>query len=244
MRYLIISDIHANRHALEAVLADAAIRGYDATLCLGDIVGYGGDPAAALALTMALEPVGLIRGNHDKVCAGLEPATSFNDVARRAVEWTRQTLSGAELSTLAALPRGPVRITSDLEICHGAPFNEDHYVFDRSDAGRAMSSTSARLCLFGHTHLPALYSTPAHPVSYGDRDNDEYQLPREGGVLINVGSVGQPRDGDPRAAYGLLDLERSTLQLRRVEYDVTGAQAAIRAAGLPAWLANRLATGE
>jgi predicted phosphodiesterase len=244
VRYLIISDIHANRHALEAVLADAASRGYDATLCLGDVVGYGGDPAAALELTLALKPAGLIRGNHDKVCAGLEPASSFNDVARRAVEWTRQTLSETDLRTLAALPRGPVRIADDLEICHGAPFNEDHYVFDRVDAGRAMSSASARICLFGHTHLPAVYSTPAHPVTCADGDTDQYQLPREGGVLINVGSVGQPRDGDPRAAYGLLDLERCTLQLRRIEYDVAGAQAAIRAAGLPAWLATRLATGE
>jgi diadenosine tetraphosphatase ApaH/serine/threonine PP2A family protein phosphatase len=244
VKYLIISDVHANRHALEAVLADAAARGYDAVLSLGDVVGYGGDPAAALEMTLALDPVGLIRGNHDKVCAGLEPATSFNDVARRAVEWTRQTLSASELNTLAALPRGPVRITDDLEICHGAPFNEDHYVFDRMDAGRAMSSASARICLFGHTHLPAVYSTPAHPVAYGNRDDEEYQLPREGAVLINVGSVGQPRDGDPRAAYGLLNLERATLELRRVAYDVAGAQAAIHAAGLPAWLANRLATGE
>lgn len=244
MRYLVISDVHANRHALEAVIADAAARGYDATLCLGDVVGYGGDPGAALDLTLALEPLGFIRGNHDKVCAGLEPATSFNDVARRAVEWTRATLSETQLATLAALPRGPVRITDELEICHGAPFNEDHYVFDRSDAGRAMSSAAARICLFGHTHLPAVYSTPAHPVQRSEVTDDEYRLPRDGAMLINVGSVGQPRDGDPRAAYGLLDLGRSTLQLRRVQYDIAGAQAAIRLAGLPAWLANRLATGE
>lgn len=244
MRYLIITDIHANRHAFEAVLADAATRGYDATLCLGDVVGYGADPAAALDLTLALEPVGLIRGNHDKVCAGLEPATSFNDVARRAVEWTRETLSSDQVRILAALPRGPVRITDELEICHGSPLNEDHYVFDRGDAGRAMNCASARICLFGHTHLPAVYSTPAHPVARADESDELYRLPREGAVLINVGSVGQPRDGDPRAAYGLLDLERSTLLLRRVPYDVAGAQAAIRAAGLPPWLAKRLATGD
>jgi len=245
VRYLIISDLHANRHALDAVLADAAARGYDATICLGDVVGYGGDPAATLDLTLALEPVGLIRGNHDKVCAGLEPATSFNDVARRAVEWTRAALSPAQVATLAALPRGPLRITEDLEICHGAPFNEDFYVFDRNDASRALSSASARICLFGHTHLPAIYTTVGHPMEAAlNGDPDERRLPREGAVLINVGSVGQPRDGDPRAAYGLLDLERETLQMRRVSYDVAGAQAAITAAGLPAWLARRLATGE
>jgi predicted phosphodiesterase len=245
VRYLILSDLHANRHALDAVLADAAARGYDATICLGDVVGYGGDPAATLDRTMALEPVGLIRGNHDKVCAGLEPATSFNEVARRAIEWTRAVLSPAQLATLAALPRGPMRITQDLEICHGAPFNEDFYVFDRTDASRALHSASARICLFGHTHLPAIYATVGHPVALVPKgDPDERRLPAEGAVLINVGSVGQPRDGDPRAAYGLLDLERQTLQMRRVAYDVAGAQAAITAAGLPAWLARRLATGE
>jgi diadenosine tetraphosphatase ApaH/serine/threonine PP2A family protein phosphatase len=244
VRYLVISDIHANRHALEAVLADAASCGYDATLCLGDVVGYGGDPAAALAQTLALEPIGFIRGNHDKVCAGLEPSTSFNEVARRAVDWTRHTLSQTELDTLAALPRGPLLISKDLEICHGTPFHEDHYVFDRADAGRAMQSASARICLFGHTHLPALYSTPNRPVAHDDRHRDEYKLPSAGAVLANVGSVGQPRDGDPRAAYGLLDLDRLTLQFRRVAYDIAGAQAAIRSAGLPGWLATRLATGE
>ncbi|ODS59524.1 MAG: hypothetical protein ABS36_00915 [Acidobacteria bacterium SCN 69-37] len=246
MRYLILTDIHANRHALQAVLADAAVQGYDTVLCLGDIVGYGGEPGAALDLTLGLSPTGLIRGNHDKVCAGLEPATSFNDVARRAAEWTHAVLSPAQLRILVALPRGPMRITGDLEICHGTPFNEDQYVFDVGDAGRAMRSAACRVCLFGHTHLPALYSTPAHPVERlldGDGDG-EYRLPREGSALINVGSVGQPRDGDPRAAYGLLDLERSTIRMRRVAYDIAGAQAAIRAAGLPAWLAQRLASGE
>jgi predicted phosphodiesterase len=245
VRYLIISDLHANRHALDAVLADAAARGYDATICLGDVVGYGGDPAATLDRTLALEPVGLIRGNHDKVCAGLEPATSFNDVARRAIEWTRTALSPEQVATLAGLPRGPIRITDDLEICHGAPFNEDFYVFDPTDASRALRSASARICLFGHTHLPAIYTTVGHPMEpAATGEADERRLPREGAALINVGSVGQPRDGDPRAAYGLLDLERQTLQMRRVAYDIAGAQAAIAAAGLPAWLARRLATGE
>jgi diadenosine tetraphosphatase ApaH/serine/threonine PP2A family protein phosphatase len=107
-----------------------------------------------------------------------------------------------------------------------------------------MRSTTARICLFGHTHLPAIYSTPAHPVVRVDGADDTYLLPAEGGVLVNVGSVGQPRDGDPRAAYGLLDLDRLTLELRRTPYDVSAAQSSIRAAGLPEWLAHRLATGE
>lgn len=244
MRYLILTDIHANRQALEAVLADAAARGFDAVLCLGDIVGYGADPGAALDITLALEPVGLIRGNHDKVCAGLESSSSFNEVARKAVEWTREAMTPSQLAALAGLPRGPLRVAADLEICHGTPFNEDYYVFDVGDAGRAMSSASARVCLFGHTHVPAIYSTPAHPVTRSDQDQEAFSLPSEGTVLINVGSVGQPRDGDPRAAYGLLDLDAAVLELRRVVYDVAGAQAAIRDAGLPAWLAARLAKGQ
>lgn len=244
MRYLIITDIHANRHALEAVLADARRHGFDAALCLGDIVGYGAEPGAALDLTLALEPAGLIRGNHDKVCAGLEPATAFNDVARRAAEWTHDVLSPEHLRQLVALPRGPVLISDEVEICHGTPWNEDQYVFDRFDAARAMRSASRRLCFFGHTHLPAIYSTPSHPVQKVEGSDEVYVLPEEGAVLINVGAVGQPRDGDPRAAYGLLDVERSTLRLRRVEYDIAGAQAAIYAAGLPRWLATRLAGGE
>lgn len=245
MRYLVISDVHANLHALDAVLADAADLGHDATLCLGDLVGYGGSPGAVIERITALEPVGLIRGNHDKVCAGLEPATLFNDVARQAVEWTRRILTPAQMAVIAGLPRGPLRIGEDVEICHGAPFNEDHYVFDRADAGRAMSAATARVCLYGHTHLPAVFSTPSHPVARTEGGfDDELTLPKEGPVLVNVGSVGQPRDGDPRAAYGLLDMKRRRLRLRRVDYDIAGAQAAILSAGLPRWLADRLALGE
>lgn len=245
MRYLILSDIHANVHALDAALADAATIGYDAVLCLGDLVGYGAAPAAAIDRTLALSPVGLIRGNHDKVCAGLEPASHFNDVARYAAEWTYGTLTPEHLAVLAALPCGPQRITDELEICHGAPFDEDHYVFDQVDAGRAISAASARICLCGHTHVPAIFSSPQHLVERAVNGfDDELTLPVEGPLLINVGSVGQPRDGDPRAAYGLLDLQRRTLRLRRVPYDVAGAQHAIVAAGLPHWLADRLGRGE
>lgn len=244
MRYLIISDLHANLHALDATLADAARLGYDAVLCLGDLVGYGAAPGAAIERTLELAPVGLVRGNHDKVAAGLEPSTLFNDVARRAIEWTRTTLTPAQATTLAALPSGPQRITDDIEICHGAPFNEDHYVFDRADAGRAMAAASARICFYGHTHLPAIFSTPEHPVVRAEGADNEFLLPSEGNVLINVGSVGQPRDGDPRAAYGLFDAATGRLHLRRVDYDIAGAQAAIRAAGLPGWLADRLLIGE
>jgi diadenosine tetraphosphatase ApaH/serine/threonine PP2A family protein phosphatase len=245
VRYLILSDLHANIHALEAVLADAGTIGYDAVLVLGDLVGYGADPGAVVARTLALDPVAMVRGNHDKVCAGIEPASLFNDVARRSIEWTAAVLSTEELQTLAALPKGPSQLTSELEICHGAPFDEDYYVFDGSEAARAIEAAQSRLCLFGHTHLPALFATADDPIREApDGADDVLALPRAGPALINVGSVGQPRDGDPRAAYGVLDLARHTLRLRRVEYDVAGAQARIRDAGLPAWLAIRLERGQ
>jgi diadenosine tetraphosphatase ApaH/serine/threonine PP2A family protein phosphatase len=245
MRYLVISDIHGNAHALEAVLADAAALGYDGTLCLGDLVGYGADPAAVLDRVRALAPVGLIRGNHDKVCAGLEPATLFNEVARRAAEWTRGVLTADALAELAALPKGPQVIAPTLEICHGAPFDEDHYIFDAADAGRAMDAAHGRICLFGHTHLPAVFTIPQDPAARAPGlADDELSLPATGPALINVGSVGQPRDGDPRAAYGLLDMARKAIRLRRVVYDVAGAQRRIREAGLPAWRAHRLAKGQ
>jgi predicted phosphodiesterase len=245
VRYLIISDIHGNLHALTAVMEDALRAGYDDVLCLGDLVGYGADPAAVLARTFEMAPKGLIRGNHDKVCAGIEPPTFFNEVARRSVRWTQETLSDEEMRTLAALPQGPVSVTDDIEICHGAPFDEDHYIFDEVDAARAIASTSARICLFGHTHLPAFYVSTGGPVRGGQRPGEtEVPLPREGTALINVGSVGQPRDGDPRAAYGILDTERDTIQLYRVDYDLEGAQQRILKAGLPAFLATRLGRGQ
>ncbi len=245
MRYLLISDLHANAHALDAVLSDATTLGYDATIVLGDLVGYGADPAAVIARTLALAPVAMVRGNHDKVAAGLESAALFNDVARQSIEWTAASLSAAELRVLAELQMGPWQISRDLEICHGAPFDEDYYVFDSADASRAMEAARARICFFGHTHLPALYATSDDPLTRrDDLAEDEIALPRSGPALINVGSVGQPRDGDPRAAYGILDVERQVLRLRRVPYDIAGAQARILNAGLPAWLAVRLERGQ
>lgn len=244
VRYLILSDIHANLQALEAVLDDAARLGYDEILMLGDLVGYGGDPGAAIDRTLALGPV-VIRGNHDKVAAGIESPELFNDVARTSIEWTRDVLSRDQVGQLAALPQGPLSVTDGLVICHGAPFDEDYYVFDTADAARALDASEGRICLFGHTHVPAVFSTTDDPLQHDTGlDDDELRLPRAGPALINVGSVGQPRDGDSRAAYGLLDLGRQTIRLRRIEYDVTGAQTRIIEQGLPPWLAYRLARGQ
>jgi predicted phosphodiesterase len=244
MRYLILSDLHANLQALEAVLDDAQAVGYDAVVVLGDLVGYGADPQAVIDRTLALEPVAMIRGNHDKVCAGLESPMLFNDAARVSAEWTAGVLDAHHLNILRELPKGPMLVTDAIEICHGTPFDEDHYVFDDQDASRAADAASARICLFGHTHVPAIYATAQEPVTALEGVEDELRLPRQAPVLINVGSVGQPRDGDPRAAYGVLDAERGSIRLRRVPYDIQGAQTSILQAQLPEWLALRLERGQ
>jgi diadenosine tetraphosphatase ApaH/serine/threonine PP2A family protein phosphatase len=247
VRYLILSDIHANLQALEAVLADAACRGFDHALVLGDLVGYGGDPEAVVMRMRALEPAAIVRGNHDKVCAGLAAASDFNEVARESILWTRSALSPAALAYLKQLPEGPVSVTGDIEICHGSPFDEDFYVFDPRDASRAFRSTSAPVCVFGHTHRPEAFAARGTYASFIEPDETasgcEWPLPPERRVLVNVGSVGQPRDGDPRAAYGLLDTEARIVESRRVEYDVALAQRRIRAAGMPEQLAARLQQG-
>jgi diadenosine tetraphosphatase ApaH/serine/threonine PP2A family protein phosphatase len=214
-------------------------------LWLGDFVGYGGDPLAVITRARELPHSTWIRGNHDKVCAGLESAAGFNAAARKAALWTASVLPAADRGWLAALPRGPVKIDAAIEICHGSPFNEDYYVLDDRDAARAARSASGRLCFFGHTHVPALFASPEHRVEVVAREVDvsRFRLPAAGQVLINVGAVGQPRDGDARAAYGLFNSETLELELRRVPYDVGAAQEAIRRAGLPDWLADRLKRG-
>jgi diadenosine tetraphosphatase ApaH/serine/threonine PP2A family protein phosphatase len=248
VRYLIVSDIHANLDALEAVL-DAAPAGdaWDRVVVLGDLVGYGADPNGVVDRVRTLEPLAVIRGNHDKAACGVDDGSSFNTVARIAAQWTFETLTPANREYLRALPMGPVSIDEGLEICHGAPFDEDHYIFDADDATRAMAAASRPLCLFGHTHLPAVYQHEHGRLTAAyapDADEDE-RLEVRGGVryLVNPGSVGQPRDGDPRAAFGLYDTEGPTLLLRRIPYPVGSAQRRILDAGLPASLANRLAIG-
>jgi diadenosine tetraphosphatase ApaH/serine/threonine PP2A family protein phosphatase len=245
VRYLVLGDLHANLQALDAVLADAADTAYDAVLVLGDLVGYGADPGPVIDRTLALEPVAIVRGNHDKVCAGLEPASLFNDVARRSIEWTAEVLSPGQLAVLASLPKGPAIVSDTIEICHGSPFDEDQYLFDAADAAQAIDATTRRFCLFGHTHLPAVFATREDPVKPADQPPDgRWILPARGPALVNVGSVGQPRDGDPRAAYGVLDTTANVLSLHRVTYDVAGAQQRILDEGLPPWLALRLERGQ
>jgi diadenosine tetraphosphatase ApaH/serine/threonine PP2A family protein phosphatase len=246
LRYLVLSDIHANLEALETVLAAAPEGGtWDRVLVLGDLVGYGADPNGVIACVRALNPLAVIRGNHDKAACGVDDASAFNHLARQAAEWTYETLTDEHRTWLRELPAGPAVIDDGLEICHGAPFDEDAYIFDGRDAARAFETSTRPLCLFGHTHLPVIFLQSASRFEGTVPEGETYTLPLEPGIryLVNPGSVGQPRDGDPRAAFAIYDGEKRELALRRVEYPVAEAQQKITAAGLPVSLANRLGLG-
>jgi len=245
MRFLVLSDIHANIDAFDTVLAHAEGR-WDRVLVLGDLVGYGAEPNAVVDRVKALSPEVVIRGNHDKAACGLDDGSQFNHVARAAAMWTGGVLTPDNIAYLRALPMGPIPIDALTEICHGAPFDEDHYIFDGGDARMAMQAAERPLCLYGHTHLPAIFKVVEGILDGEAPDGDrEVVVPLQRGAryLINVGSIGQPRDGDPRAGYGVLDDEAREVRLFRVPYPVEKAQHRILSAHLPASLANRLALG-
>ena len=246
MRYLVISDIHANLEAYETVMAEAAPLGYEKVLVLGDLVGYGADPNAICDRIRALQPHALIRGNHDKVGSGIESPEGFNAVARSAIRWTYDQLTPDNRGWLASLPAGPMVVDELIEICHGTPFDEDAYVFDDLDALRALHAARRPLCLFGHTHVQV-----GHYLSrdqFGVATADEARpltiaLEEQNRYLVNPGSVGQPRDGDPRAGFGIVDTTAREMTIYRVEYPIAKAQARILEEGLPEVLAQRLALG-
>jgi len=246
MRYLVLTDIHANLEALEACIADAIPRGFEQTLVLGDLVGYGADPNAVVERIQGLAPVAIVRGNHDKVACGVEQAEGFNAVARSAAKWTLDVLKPPYREWLAALPEGPVDVDDVVQICHGSPFDEDAYIFDELDAVRALKVANRPLCLFGHTHYPVTFELSEDTfdnVGAGSTPQPHIQMRPGCKYLINPGSVGQPRDGDPRAAYALVDTQLRRIELCRVKYPVEEAQAKVTKAGLPDVLAQRLAVG-
>ncbi len=245
MRYLIVSDIHSNWEALEAVLADA--RGaYDRVVCCGDLVGYGADPNRVVEWARR-NCAAVVRGNHDKAAVGLEDLEWFNPVARSAALWTERALSVENLSYLRALPQGPVRV-EPFQILHGSPVDEDEYLISAMSAADLAEYFEVSVSFFGHTHLQGIFVLEAHRVGWVEKpplEEDGVGHAIEDGpvYVINPGSVGQPRDDDPRAAYALYAPEEHWVELRRVRYPFELAQAKILRAGLPAVLADRLAWG-
>ena len=240
MRYAVLSDIHANLEALEAVLADAAPR-TDALLCLGDLVGYGADPVACIEIVGARAQT-LVCGNHEQAVAGLIDLDWFNGHARAAAEWTRARLDDDHRAYLASLPL--VAQVGDATLVHASPDRPDEweYLLTAQDGFDAFSAFTTRLCFVGHSHLAGAWSLgssgPEHRAGAVD-----IQLERGRRYLVNVGSVGQPRDRDPRASYAIWDVERGTIATRRVVYDIARARDKILRGGLPRFLADRLGWG-
>jgi diadenosine tetraphosphatase ApaH/serine/threonine PP2A family protein phosphatase len=246
VRYLVLTDIHANLEALDACVADARARGFDRTLVLGDLVGYGADPNPVIERVQALEPFAVVRGNHDKVACGLESSEGFNVTAKHAIRWTSDELSPDHRAWLADLPQGPARVDGLMEICHGSPFDEDAYIFDELDAVRALKASARPLCLFGHTHFAVTFElTPNSVETISPVRPRDTHIPLLDGAkyLLNPGAVGQPRDGDPRAGYAIVDDSRQLVELYRVKYPIAEAQEKILKVGLPEVLAQRLAVG-
>jgi predicted phosphodiesterase len=245
VRYLILTDIHANWHALDAVVR-ASEGQYDQALCCGDLVGYGADPNAVTEWVRE-HCAQVVRGNHDRSCTGLDSMEWFNPVARLAALWTQRTLTAGNADYIRTLPKGPL-LVENFELVHGAPYDEDDYVMGSGEAAQAFGYLERRVVFFGHTHVQGGFiwnrsrveSISRTPLR---RDTLAFPIDPECAYLINPGSVGQPRDGDPRAASVLYDSDVQVVTLRRTEYDVAAAQRQIHEAELPPILADRLAAG-
>lgn len=241
MRILVVSDVHANLVALNAVLEDAG--SFDALWSLGDIVGYGPDPEACIATTRATEHLA-IPGNHDWGVLAKLDLEDFNRDARLANLWTREQLSEEARDFLEELPE--TRVIGDITLAHGSPrYPIWEYLFYASTASLSFSHLTTRVCLVGHTHIPVVFHQALEdaPVQMMELPENEPLTLDQGRYIVNPGSVGQPRDGDPRAAYLLLDPDTLTVEHRRVAYAIDETQERMRAAGLPMRLISRLALG-
>ena len=246
MRILVLSDLHANLTAFEAVLNAARDR-WDRSVCLGDVVGYGPDPNE---VTARLRELGTetIRGNHDKAISGVMAADDFNPVAKAAVDWTNAELKPEHLEWLTNLPQGPLT-TDGIVLVHGAFHDEDEYVFTPAQALEGLLDSNAEITFFGHTHHQGGFSyldsklevLQIHPRMSESFTALRLEKPRH--YLLNPGSVGQPRDGDPRAAFAIADLAHQVVEFWRVEYDIAAVQQRMRKARLPEALAQRLLVG-
>lgn len=238
MRVGLLSDIHGNLEALTQVLDACDRHQLDKILCLGDVVGYGADPARCLALIVERATV-VCGGNHDWAVAARIDTEHFNGMASDAVSFSQEQLSEADLQTLRDLP--PTERDGDVLFVHGSPHEPEafHYLFSASDAAYALTKTDARLVFVRHSHRAFVYSEDDGEVMTGEGRTDV----AEGRFLVNVGSVGQPRYGDPRAAFCVWDSDQGTVELIRIGYDVTVAQSKIREQGLHEFLAQRLSSG-
>lgn len=246
MRYLILSDIHSNLTALDASLAAAQGR-WDKAVCLGDVVGYGPDPNEVIDRLRSLGTV-TIRGNHDKATSGVADADDFNPIARTAALWTRNQLRPDNQEWLEKLPLGPLEVDG-FHIVHGAVHDEDEYLLAPAQALDSLADAPSPVTFFGHTHVQGGFALQEDRVSvlqFKSGGEDPYTtLEVQPGVtyMVNPGSVGQPRDGDTRAAFAIADLPNKRIELWRVPYNIIAVQKRMEANGLPEPLILRLAFG-
>jgi predicted phosphodiesterase len=243
MKVAVISDIHGNRHAFEAVLDAVAASDASELWCLGDLVGYGADPDACVELARRHTAV-CLAGNHDLAVIGELPLEEFSRGASLAAQWTREVMRPENISFLATLR--PQAQEEAVGLYHASPRDPVwEYVLSALLAELCLDEQPHRICLIGHSHVALSFVRHDGELATGEPRRDGAQLDVSAGEwLLNPGSVGQPRDGDPRAAWMLLDLEGLTASYRRTEYDVSGAAATIRAARLPDSLADRLEYGQ
>lgn len=244
MHAAVISDIHSNRHALEAVLQAVDAAEVDEIWCLGDLVGYGAEPDACTALIRERSSVCLV-GNHDLAVLGALDISTFSEAAAAAVEWTRANVGEQTLEFLAALE--PTASKNGIGLFHGSPRDPVwEYLLSADQAEAGFEAQEERVGLIGHSHIALFFVRAPGARGYAQgaqaTDGTEIEI-GEGDWLLNPGSVGQPRDGDSRAAWLELDTEAWTARYHRAEYDIEGAAAAIRSAGLPSVLAERLEVG-
>lgn len=242
MRIAVLSDIHSNLVALEAVLA--VLGSVDAVWHLGDVVGYGPEPDGAVERLRSIGAIG-VRGNHDAAAVGGPEIEWFNPNARRAMEWTRTAIAPVTRDWLRALPERHTEGT--FRLVHGSPLDPTwEYVTSTAAAAEnlaALTAAGGRWCLHGHTHIPVAFRSEGRRMEAIVPDSGDAITLDERPVLLNPGSIGQPRDGDPRASWLVLDTDRATATWHRVAYDVAQVQKAMRALGLPPPLADRLAFG-
>jgi len=245
MRYLVFADIHGNLEAFLAVLKFIQKKKIDYYIFLGDLVGYGASPNEIIQKIQALKPLSLVRGNHDKAVCGLDSIETFNPIAASAILWTRQKILKKNAQFLCRLKKGPFILHENITICHGAPFDEDYYIFGEFDATEAFGYITTPICFFGHTHFPFVYTEKDNVVEGTFMEGMANEIRLEKGVryLINPGSVGQPRDRNPRAAFVIYDSETRLVKFIRLDYNIQEAQRKILAERLPPALAERLSMG-
>lgn len=241
MHVLVISDIHANLTALEAVLLAAGE--IESVWCLGDVVGYGPDPNECIACLQALSSLICLQGNHDAAAVDNLPLFSFNQEARTSIEWLRGVLTEDSLDFLRSLPTREQK--GDFTLVHASPRQPMlEYLLDTHAAGENFDFFETPYCLAGHTHIPVIFSRPtSQSIVYLDIPKPDLIRSLEPRAVINPGSVGQPRDRDPRAAFAILDTEENSWDYRRIPYDIPAVQKRMRTAGLPERHIKRLEVG-